>query len=163
MCIRDSLSTPNGVGDKYHELCVGAQNNENVFNFIKLMWDVHPERDDDWFETETKNMSRKQIAQELMCDFAASGDTFLNAPDLDRLALCIKQPLERWGPDMGVWVWKYALKENKYVISADVSRGDAADYSTFQVLDITNSEQVAEYRGKLPPDQLAILLAEAGS
>jgi hypothetical protein len=64
---------------------------------------------------------------------------------------------------MGVWVWKYSLKENKYVISADVSRGDAADYSTFQVLDITNSEQVAEYRGKLPPDQFAVLLAEAGS
>ena len=126
------------------------------------MWDVHPERDDEWFENETKNMSKKQIAQELMCDFAASGDTFLTVPDLERLALSIKNPLERWGPDMGVWVWKYALRENKYVISADVSRGDAADYSTFQVLDITNAEQVAEYRGKLPPDQFAVLLAEAG-
>ena len=156
------LSTPNGVGDKYHELCTGAQNNENVFNFIKLMWDVHPERDNEWFDTETKNMSRKQIAQELMCDFAASGETFLNSPDLERLALCIKQPLERWGPDMGVWVWKYSLREHKYVISADVSRGDAADYSTFQVLDVVAAEQVAEYRGKLPPDQFAVLLAEAG-
>ncbi len=30
------LSTPNGVGDKYHELCVQAENKENEFNFIKL-------------------------------------------------------------------------------------------------------------------------------
>ena len=156
------LSTPNGVGDKYHELCTKAESGENEFNFIKLMWDVHPERDSDWFSTETKNMSKKQIAQELMCDFAASGDTFLSAPDLENMALRVKQPLERWGPDMGVWVWKYALSDHKYVISADVARGDAADYSTFQVLDVNSAEQVAEYKGKLPPDQFAILLAEAG-
>lgn len=156
------LSTPNGVGDKYHELCVKSEAGENEFNFIKLLWDVHPERDSEWFDTETKNMSKKQIAQELMCDFAASGDTFLNASDLETMALRVKQPLERWGPDMGVWVWKYALAENKYVIAADVSRGDAADYSAFQVIDVINSEQVAEYKGKLPPDQFAILLAEAG-
>ena len=156
------LSTPNGVGDKYHDLCVKSESGENEFNFIKLMWDVHPERDAEWFDTETKNMSKKQIAQELMCDFAASGDTFLSAPDLENMALRIKQPLEKWGPDMGVWVWKYSLKESKYIISADVSRGDAADYSAFQVIDIVNSEQVAEYKGKLPPDQFAILLAEAG-
>ena len=156
------LSTPNGVGDKYHELCMGAENGENVFNFIKLMWDVHPERDTEWFDIETKNMSRKQIAQELMCDFAASGETFLTATDLEKLSMQIQTPLEKWGPDMGVWVWKYSLTEHKYVISADVARGDAADYSTFHVFDTATSEQVAEYKGKVPPDQFAVLLAEAG-
>ena len=152
------LSTPNGVGDKYHELCMGAENGENIFNFIKLMWDVHPERDTAWFETETRNMSRKQIAQELMCDFAASGETFLTATDIEKLSLHIQKPLERWGPDMGVWVWKYYLSDHKYVISADVARGDAADYSTFHVFDTVTSEQVAEYKGKLPPDQFAVVL-----
>jgi len=156
------LSTPNGVGDKYHELCTNAQNGENEFNFIKLLWDVHPEREDEWFKSETKNMSKKQIAQELMCDFAASGETFLTATDLEKISLQIQKPLERWGPDMGVWVWKYHLSEHKYVISADVARGDAADYSSFHVFDITTSEQVAEYKGKLPPDQFAVVLAEAG-
>ena len=156
------LSTPNGVGDKYHELCSKAQAGENEFNLIKLMWDVHPDRDEEWFATETRNMSKKQIAQELMCDFAASGDTFLSAPDLETLALRVKTPIERWGPDMNVWVWKYSLAEHKYVVSADVSRGDAADYSTFHVLDVNSGEQVAEYKGKIPPDQFAVLLAEAG-
>ena len=156
------LSTPNGVGDKYHELCTGAENSENEFNFVKLMWDVHPERDNEWFESETKNMSRKQIAQELMCDFAASGDTFLTSTDLEKMSLQLQTPIERWGPDMGVWVWKYYLSEHKYVISADVARGDANDYSTFQVFDTFTSEQVCEYKGKLPPDQFAVVLAEAG-
>ena len=156
------LSTPNGVGDKYHELCTGSENGENEFNFIKLLWDVHPERDSEWFQSETKNMSRKQIAQELMCDFAASGETFLTAADIEKIAMQIQAPLEKWGPDMGVWVWKYYLSEHKYVISADIARGDAADYSTFQIFDIITSEQVAEYRGKLPPDQFAVVLSEAG-
>jgi hypothetical protein len=156
------LSTPNGVGDKYHELCTSAQNGENEFNFIKLMWDVHPERDAEWFENETKNMSRKQVAQELMCDFAASGATFLSAADIEKLSMQLQEPLERWGPDMGVWVWKYSLSDHQYVISADIARGDAADYSAFHVFDSTTSEQVAEYKGKVPPDHFATLLAEAG-
>ena len=156
------VSTPNGVGDKYHELCTQAENGENEFNFIKLMWDVHPERDEDWFANETKNMSKKQVAQELMCDFAASGDTFLNAGELEKLSLHIRSPIEKWGPESGAWVWKYALSEHKYIIAADVARGDASDYSAFQCVDISESEQVCEFKGKVPPDQFAYLLAEAG-
>ena len=45
---------------------------------------------------------------------------------------------------------------------ADVARGDGKDYSTFHVIDTTESEVVAEFKGKVPPDQLAVLLAEAG-
>ena len=156
------VSTPNGVGDKYHEICTQAENGENEFNFIKLLWDVHPERDDDWFENETKNMSRKQVAQELMCDFAASGDTFLNGSELEKMSLHIRAPLERWGAQAGVWVWRYALTEHKYIIAADVARGDAGDYSAFQCIDIVDCEQACEFKGKLPPDQFAVLLAEAG-
>ena len=44
-------------------------------------------RDDEWFESETKNMSEKQIAQELLCDFAASGETFLRVEDIEYLSL----------------------------------------------------------------------------
>ena len=156
------LSTPNGVGGQYYDLYMKAAAKESEFNPIRLPWDVHPDRDEKWFEDECKNLSNKQIAQELLCDFAASGDTFLAAEDIEYLRTAIRNPLEKWGPDMGVWVWKYALTEHRYIISADVSRGDAADYSTFCVIDTNESEVVAEYKGKLPPDQFAILLNEAG-
>jgi len=157
------LSTPNGVGGQYYDLWVYAEKGENVFNPIKLPWDVHPDRDEAWFEEETKNMSQKQIAQELLCDFAASGETFLRVEDIEYIRDWIRPPIDRWGPDMGVWVWDYPLKEKKYVISADVSRGDATDYSTFHVIDTEASRIVAEYQGKLPPDRFAQLLAEAGN
>ena len=156
------LSTPNGVGGQYYDLYTLASKKENVFNPIKLQWNVHPERDEKWFKEETKNMTQKQIAQELMCDFAASGETFLRVEDIEYIREWIRTPIDRWGPDMGVWVWDYALSEKKYVISADVSRGDATDYSTFHVIDTEASSIVAEYQGKLPPDRFAQLLAEAG-
>ena len=156
------LSTPNGVGGQYHKLYVEGESGLNEFNAIKLPWDVHPERDQSWFDNESKNMTRKQVAQELLCDFAASGDTFLNANDLEYIITSTQTPIERWGPDMGVWVWRYALPEHKYIISADVARGDGADYSSFHVIDTAVGEQVAEFKGKVPPDQFAVLLSEAG-
>ena len=156
------LSTPNGMGGQYYDLYVGAEQKTNIFNPIKLLWDVHPERDQSWFDNETANMSQKQIAQELLCDFVSSGDTYIAAEIMDRLRMQIEQPIECWGPDRDVWVWKYAVPDHNYIISADVARGDAADFSAFQVIDTTTSEQVSEYRGKIPPDKFGILLAEAG-
>jgi hypothetical protein len=35
------------------------------------------------------------------------------------------------------------------MVSADVARGDGADFSTVQVIDIEDSSQVAEYKGKI--------------
>jgi len=156
------LSTPNGVGGQYYDLYMKAVDGENDFLPIKLPWDVHPERDSDWFDIEAKNLSEKQIAQELMCDFAAAGDTFLTSREIEYVRQTVMPPLERWGPENAVWVWKYALSEHKYLISADVARGDGADYSAFHVIDTAESEIVAEFKCKIPPDQFAVVLAEAG-
>lgn len=156
------LSTPNGVGGQYHKLYVEAEAGLNEFNAIKLPWDVHPERDQVWFDNESKNMTRKQVAQELLCDFAASGDTFLGANEIEYIISQTQHPIERWGPEMAVWVWKYSIPDHNYIVSADVARGDGADYSSFHVIDTTVSEQVAEFKGKVPPDQFAVLLNEVG-
>lgn len=157
------LSTPNGVGDKYHELYTGAELGENEFFPIKLPWHLHPERDEDWFERETRNMSQKQIAQELMCDFVSSGNTFLDADSLSKYFNAVMEPIEKSGPGAGVWIWKYPQLGTDYVVSADVARGDAADYSTFHVFDTKTSEVVAEFKGKIRPDQFAELLYDVGN
>jgi len=157
------LSTPNGVGGQYHKLYTDGDAGLNEFKSIKLPWDVHPERDEAWFNETTKNLSDRQIAQEYLCDFAASGETFLSKNDLEYVRQSIKQPIERTGPERGVWIWKKPLSANNYVISADVSRGDSRDYSTFHIINIEESECVAEYKGKIPPDRFGELLAEYGS
>ena len=156
------LSTPNGVGGQYHKLYTDAVLGENEFNPIKLPWDVHPERGEEWFSTETKNMSKRQIAQELLCDFVSSGETFLQNESLDWIRDLVRDPKDKWFDDRNMWIWEYPLSSHKYVISADVSRGDAKDYSTFHVIDTTTDEVVAEYKGKVPPDRFGELLDEAG-
>jgi len=156
------LSTPNGVGGQYYDLYMKAESGENDFHPTKLPWSVHPERDDQWFNTECKALNEKQIAQELLCDFAAAGDTFLTSREIEYVRQCIKNPIDRWGPENAVWVWKYPLSEKKYLISADVARGDGADYSSFVVFDIQSSEVVADFKAKIPPDNFASVLAEAG-
>ena len=155
------LSTPNGVGGQYHELYTKAERKENEFNYIKLMWDVHPERDDDWFQKETKNMSQKQISQELLCDFASSGDTFLNAETLEKLRIVTRNPIEKSGPENNVWYWEYPIEGFNYILSADVARGDSGDYSTFHIINTKNMNISVEYKGKITPDHFASLIYDA--
>ena len=156
------LSTPNGAGGQYYKLFTQAESGLNEFNAIRLPWNVHPERDDDWFKKTTGNMSKRQIAQEFLCDFTTSGDTFLDNDALDRLRNNIVKPIDRSGDDNNVWIWKYPLSEHDYIMSADVARGDAKDYSTFHVIDTNTGEVVCEYKGKIRPDNFAILLNEFG-
>jgi hypothetical protein len=156
------LSTPNGVGGQYYKLYTDAEAGLNEFKSIKLPWDVHPERDEAWFENTTANLSKRQIAQEYLCDFASSGETFLTDDDILFYRNMSYSPKERTGPDRNVWIWKYPLTEHNYVITADVSRGDSRDYSTFHIIDTTEGECVAEYKGKIPPDRFGELLNEFG-
>ena len=156
------LSTPKGVGGQYYKLWRDAETGENGFNPIKLYWTVHPEHDEAWFKNESKGMNKRQIAQEFMCDFIASGDTFLQPEELDFLRGMLMKPISKEGPAMGVWVWSPPVAGHRYVLSADVSRGDAADYSAFHVIDTEDNEVCAEYMGKIPPEALADLLDEWG-
>jgi hypothetical protein len=156
------ISTPNGVGGMYHKLWSDAEAGANDFNCIKLHWTVHPEHDQKWFDTETRNMTRRQIAQEMECDFVASGETFLQLDDqvwLDSIAM---QPIERANVDRGVWIWKHVQQGHKYVMPADIARGESADYSTFQIIDIDTREVVAEYMGRSPPEVMGQLMMEWG-
>jgi len=156
------LSTPNGVGGQYHKLYTEAEAGINEFNPIKLMWDVHPERGQEWFDQVTANLSKRQIAQEYLCDFAISGETYLDTATLEWIGQIVTPPKMREGPDNNVWIWKQPLTEHEYVISADVSRGDAKDFSTFHVIDVNESEVVAEYKGKIRPDTFAELINTYG-
>jgi len=43
-----ALSTPNGIGNWFHQTWEKAETAENSFVPIKLPWTVHPERNQDW-------------------------------------------------------------------------------------------------------------------
>ena len=156
------ISTPNGIGGQYYRLWMDGETKQNEFNTIKLLWWLHPEHDQEWFEKETKNLPKRKIAQEFLCDFISSGDTFLQPSELEMFRDAIRPPLEKVGPQNAVWLWRRPDPGKRYIIGADVARGDAADFSTFHIVDNETCEVVGEYMGKIPPDKLADLLFEYG-
>lgn len=156
------ISTPNGVGGLYHQLWIDGAAGVNEFNTIKLPWHVHPEHNQAWFDKESRNFSKRGIAQEFMCDFVSSGDTFLQPGDMDYCQHLLKPPVRREGPGSNVWIWTDPEPSKRYVISADVARGDSADFSTFHIINYETVEVVGEFMGKVPPDKLAELMIEYG-
>lgn len=156
------ISTPNGVGGQYYRLWRDGETKENKFNTIKLLWWMHPEHDQEWFDKETKNLPKRKISQEFLCDFISSGDTFLQVGELETMREAIRSPIEKAGPQQAIWIWRHPEPNKRYIIASDVSRGDAGDFSTFHIVDNESCEVVAEYMGKIPPDKLADLLFEYG-
>lgn len=172
------ISSPSGVGTLFHKIWVGAKEGEdgegnpnpgkgqNNFYRIELPWTVHPERDKDWFEAQRAEIlpakGERGVAQELLCSFAASGENFLSGDVIEDMEHQIKIPVATYGDRGDVWIWKYAEPNHKYIISADVSRGDADDYSTIHVIDTNTDEVVCEYQGKCPPEKLAELMMDLG-
>ena len=145
-----ALSTPNGVGNWFHQTWLGAEESRNPFNTIRLHWTVHPERDQKWRDEQEKLLGTKKAAQECDCDFVSSGETVIE-PELLMFykETYIQDPIEKGGFDGNLWKWEHADYSKSYMVVADVARGDGADYSTCHVIDIVNSIQVAEYKGKV--------------
>ena len=157
-----ALSTPNGVGNWFHQTCIDAEKEDNDFFLTTLKWDVHPDRDQAWFQNETKNMSRRQIAQELECNFNMSGETVFHADDMKIIEDSLRDPEYKTGFDRNFWVWEKYQPGSTYLLSADVARGDGKDYSTFLIFKIETMEIVGEYQGKATPDLFANMLNEVG-
>jgi hypothetical protein len=129
------LSTPNGIGNFFHqkweeaeESSTKGETGDHVFNPIKLHWTRHPEKDQNWRDQQTKLLGPRAAAQECDCDFLSSGNSIV---DLDLLSWYEQtmqdSPKEMRGIDKGYWMWDYPVDGKKYMIAADVGRGDGAD------------------------------------
>jgi hypothetical protein len=110
-----------------------------------------------WYESMVKKLKydKRKVNQELECAFLGSGDNVIDSNIIENIkSTMIKDPVNKMIGG-SLWIWKEPEIGHKYIMGVDVSRGDSEDYSTFQILDFTTREQVAEYVGKIPPDILA--------
>ena len=164
------LSTPRGVGNWFHKMWVGAEEGgdgkigKNNFHPIKLPWQLHPERNEEWRRIEgEKQGSAKKAAQEYDCDFLASGDNVISLDIVEFYKKSkIRDPIEIRGIDKSLWMWEYPDFSHTYAVCADVARGDGEDFSACHVLDITGGSptQVAEYKGSLDTKSFGNFLVE---
>jgi hypothetical protein len=110
-----------------------------------------------WFESMSKKFKydRRKIAQELECDFLGSGDGVIPGDIQENIAKnMIREPIEKY-MQATFWQWKEPIIGHRYIMGVDVSRGDSEDFSAISIIDFDDREQVAEYVGKIPPDDLA--------
>ena len=154
-----ALSTPNGIGNWFHQTWERAETGENSFLAIRLPWTVHPERNQSWRDQQDKDLGPRMAGQECDCDFLASGDTVFEPDDLLFYEQTYQRdPLERRGVDGNLWIWEQPDYTKSYMVVADVARGDSADYSAFHVFDIEQAIQVGVYKGKLSPKDFGNVL-----
>lgn len=110
-----------------------------------------------WYEKMVKKLKydKRKINQELNCEFLGSGDNVFDNKQLEEIKnnSLLDAPTKLMGN--ALWIWKEPVEGRKYIMGIDVSRGDSEDYSSIQIIDFDEREQVLEYVGKIPPDTLA--------
>ena len=124
--------------------------------YVKLLEDGYKPFSS-WFESMSKKFKydRRKIAQELECDFLGSGDGVIPTDIQENIAKnMIREPIEKY-MQATFWQWKEPIIGHRYIMGVDVSRGDSEDFSAISIIDFDDREQVAEYIGKIPPDDLA--------
>ena len=118
-----------------------------------------------WLEGMVKKLKfdRRKVAQELECNFLGSGDNVFESELMqDILKNRVREPQAKMMGG-GLWIWKEPIMDHKYVMGVDVSRGDSEDFSSIEIIDFDEREQVLEYVGKVPPDVLAEIAYKWGT
>ncbi len=110
-----------------------------------------------WFESMVKKLKydKRKVSQEIECSFLGSGDNVFDSNLLqDIKENHVREPQNKMMGNM-LWIWKEPVVGHKYIMGIDVSRGDSEDFSSIEIIDFDNREQVLEYVGKVPPDVIA--------
>lgn len=176
------LSTVNGIGNWYHETWEGAVKGTNYFNPVMIDYTDHPEYvfNEDWEkEYQTRNgesfykkledkgidihawedITRKQVGprgwkQEYLCEFLGTGDTYIDGEILTQLHENVNKKFHsRWNNRLRVWAEAHPAYE--YLISADPSLGRERDSTVFQVFNLYDGTQVAEFKSATTPLDVA--------
>jgi len=156
-------STPNGL-NHFWKTCKGAKEGTNGYEYIEVMWNDVPTRDEKWKrETlEALDYDEEKFAQEYECQFLGSSGTLISGAALKQLAY--SNPL--YSKD-GICQYEKPEKDHVYSMTVDVSRGKGLDYSTFNVIDITSMpyKQVCTFRDNFisPIDFASIIYRVATS
>lgn len=157
-----SHNTPYGVGNFYHSTWVDAIAGGNPFNPLRLYWQMHPERDINWYNEMSSALGTKRTAQEIDGDFLSSGNTVFDLADIKAIEDCLSDyPVikKRFNGQYRQFLDPEPDKE--YFIGADVSTGRSSDYSAFTCMDKQGEEQ-AVFKGRLSVDKYARLLGDTG-
>ena len=125
------VSTPHGM-NMFYKIWVDAQEKRNDYVPIEVHWSEVPGRDEVWKEETIRNTSQSQFNSEFECEFLGSIDTLISSVKLKQLVY--RTPIHS---NVGIDIHVRPEENRTYMLTADVSRGTANDYSAFVVFDVT--------------------------
>lgn len=153
------VSTPRGVGDKFHQIWIGATTGQNGFFPVRADWWQHPERDEAWKRAALSEMGSIMFDREYGLSFLGSVNTLVENSVLATLKA--EEPKEIL-LDNAFRIYTKPLPDHIYVVGVDVALGIQENYSIGQVFDITGEPyiQAAVYRSNtIDPNRFSRLLA----
>ena len=139
-------STANGLGNIYHKLWEGAVQGTNEYKPFRVDWWDVPGRDEEWKRQTVSNTSELQFDQEFGNNFLGTGNTLISGELL--LGLKATEPLVR---QESIRTYERPQEGHDYIMTVDVAKGRGQDYSTFNVIDITQRpfKQVCVYQDNM--------------
>lgn len=141
------VSTPYGL-NHFYKMWVDASESRSLYKPIEVHWSQVPGRDAKWREETIRNTSEEQFRQEFETEFIGSSATLISGAKLRSLAF--HNPLSS---DDNLDIYEQPKPGHLYICTVDCSEGVEQDYSTINVLDVSQTpyRQVAKYRNnKLP-------------
>lgn len=155
-------STAYGVGNFFHKLWVNACAGGNKFVANRLLWQMHPERDMDWYIEQRSILGPRRTAQEIDGDFLTSGNTVFDLLDIR----AIEDSLVDYPPiatHLGGRLKQYKEPEpnTAYFMGGDVATGRSRDYSSIVIMDIAG-ETMLSFKGKIPVRKMYRLMNKWG-
>lgn len=157
-----SHNTPYGVGSFFHSTWVDALSGGNPFNPIRLYWQMHPDRDEKWYEEMSAALGPKRTAQEIDGDFLSSGNTVFDLADIKAIEECLfDYPVINTRLKGQYKEFNEPDPNKEYFIGGDCATGRGTDYSAFTCMD-KEGEEAAVYKGRIPLNKYARLLGDVG-
>jgi hypothetical protein len=141
------VSTPYGL-NHFYKMWVDAIENRSTYKPIEVHWSMVPGRDAKWKEETIRNTSEEQFRQEFETEFIGSSATLISGTKLRSLAFF--NPIHS---EEGFDIYEQPTPGHLYICTVDCSEGVEQDYSTINVIDVSQVpyKQVAKYRNnKLP-------------
>ena len=141
------VSTPNGL-NLFYKMWTDAIEGRSTYKPVEVHWSMVPGRDQAWKEETIRNTSEEQFRVEFETEFIGSSATLISGTKLRSLAF--HNPISS---DEGLDTYEQPIPGRLYICTVDCAEGVEADYSTINVVDVTQTpyRQVAKYRNnKLP-------------
>jgi hypothetical protein len=141
------VSTPNGL-NMFYKMWTDAIEKRSTYVPVEVHWSMVPGRDEKWKEETIRNTSEEQFRVEFETEFIGSSATLVSGVKLRSLAFF--NPIHT---EEGLDVYEQPKPNRLYICTVDCSEGVDRDYSTINVLDVSEVpyRQVAKYRNnKLP-------------